>query len=56
MFECVRCCRAVKNEECYIFVNSPYCRACMNFIENSGDYDQILNTNAVLMRFKQIEN
>ncbi len=56
LFECVRCCRLVKGEERYLFVKSNYCRACINFIENSGDYETILNTECVLMRFNQIES
>ena len=55
-FSCVRCTRLVKGEECYLFVRSNYCRACIDFIENSGDYIKILNTECVLMRFEQIEN
>jgi len=56
MFECARCTRQVTNEERYIFVNSTYCRACMIFIENSGEFETVLNTNSVLMRLDQIEN
>jgi len=56
MFCCVRCTREVKNEERYIFVNSDYCRACINTIENNGEFETILNTNSVLMRLDQIEN
>jgi len=56
MFSCARCTREVKNEERYLFVGSDYCRACINYIENSGEYETILNTHAVLMRFRQIEN
>jgi len=48
VFECVRCSREVKNEECYLLFNKKYCKACMIWIES--DIDNIF------WRLKQIEN
>jgi len=57
MFSCVRCTRLVTDEECYLLFLDKYCRACIITIENDPDYALVIvQRNALLSRFKQIEN
>jgi len=60
-FTCVRCTRLVKNEECYIIFNRPYCRACDLVFQKDPEYFGLLKkqyqVDKMLMeKFRQIEN
>jgi len=52
MFECVRCGREVKTEECYILFNRRYCRACEIFLTNDPESRKLL---VFMARYGDIE-
>jgi len=56
MFECVRCTREVKNEECHLLNNENYCRACINTLENDPDYQRIVSRAFIMGKLENIEN
>jgi len=53
LFECVRCCREVSTEECYLLFGRKHCRACKITIENDPDYNWIFEN--ILGKLWQIE-
>ena len=43
MFECVRCSRQVRTEECHLLYNRKYCRACVIFLSNDTESIKLLS-------------